>query len=350
MLYELGEKPEGHGWVFPALLMKVGPETEPPIVRLKRRNITEIFIQNLDNMVTIDNVFLAGYGMKLENNFHTTFQTVPPAPWEKGKGGGFVEIDIEGDKFIVQAEWDVIKESAKAAKLDINRLGDDEPDSPHNPASMLNSTFESFSLLLGEKFDQAMALPDEQADERDRILNELYEKLNRAMELVPLPRWEEMKDPTGKVRKIRKVTNELRAWDIQKADLKRIGYIQASGSSTFQEMTDKTDPETGEVKKVGSQKFKPQWEGLEGPELWEKIKDHEFASLKTPDNYDLRPLQEARNAKVWWVMEGPDMFEDIKEFSLVASSRGLLFWDAFYVREMMYFLIAPFLGAMVGAV
>ncbi|OVE78265.1 hypothetical protein BVX98_00930, partial [bacterium F11] len=42
--------------------------------------------------------------------------------------------------------------------------------------------------------------------------------------------------------------------------------------------------------------------------------------------------------------------EDIKEFSLVASSRGLLFWDAFYVREMMYFLIAPFLGAMVGAV
>ncbi|OVE77126.1 hypothetical protein BVX98_03430, partial [bacterium F11] len=41
VLYELGEKPEGHGWVFPALLMKVGPETEPPIVRLKRRNITE---------------------------------------------------------------------------------------------------------------------------------------------------------------------------------------------------------------------------------------------------------------------------------------------------------------------
>jgi len=86
VLYNQGPKAEGHGWVYPSLLMKGGHLKEPPIVTLSKMKVSEFWLHNIDNMSSVDGLWLEAFGMKIRDRKLLTFEYSMPNPSEKRKG------------------------------------------------------------------------------------------------------------------------------------------------------------------------------------------------------------------------------------------------------------------------
>ncbi len=270
VLYELGKKAEGHGWVFGALLMKEGEVSEAPIVTLQRMRVNEVWLHNLDNMATLDDHYLAALGYKFVNNKLVTFEVSAPTQAEKGKGGGAGVVNIDGQPYQVQMEWDIMQASAKEAGRTPASLIEETPDSPFNNATEQISLMEAFDAIFGKAFRDAMNLP---AEIRDVELAKLTTTLGTLLKPVPLVRAEAITDEQGVKRMIGRVLFELRAWEIQNAEPKRVGFIYTGSAESLQG----TSPEV--------------------------LRKSQFSPLKTPDNYDMAYLQNARGAKVELVVD-----------------------------------------------
>ncbi|GEM_PF-7105862 len=295
VLYELGRKAEGHGWVYPALLLKEGGIPEPPIATLKKMGVREVWLHNIDNMATIDDHWLASFGMKITEGKLVTFEFADPTEAEKGRGGGAAVvarsrfwnwlIGLTGwipmigpwlrkpGTVRVQMEWDIFESSAKLTGVDLAAEIARNPKSPFNNATEQLDVMEAFSRLLGPEFNQALEISDAAA--RDEKLRELFPRFGERMKPVPLRRVEKIQDETGTARPIVRVIFELRAWEIQEADLSRVGFIHTASAETFKQNSTELLQSNPAALMQG-----------------------QFGPLKTMDNYDTPHLQNHRTAKV----------------------------------------------------
>lgn len=293
-LYELGLKAEGHGWTHPSMLLMEGPVDEPMIVTLHKNKIREVNLHNVDNMATIDDDWLLGLGMKIVKNKLVTFEDSDQTEAEKGRGGGVADVEENGQRVRVQVEWDIMEASAKAAGKSPQQLIDEVPDSPFNNATMQFDAMEAYSRLLGDDFNRA--LNEMSLKERNETLAKLAEKFGSKLKPVPLRRVEMVEGADGKKHPIVRVLFELRAWEVQEADLTRVGFIHTAGAQAFK-------GRTAELLR-------------DDPALLARGR---FGPLKTMDNYDNDDLQNHRTAKVMEAVSPSSSFPLFNNLPTAAS-------------------------------